>query len=138
MHKDRIINKISKGKICFYSLNKNHIYVKEMKILAHLILLEPIIEKLKSCCYKIVLFGSVLSGESTYESDIDLFIVSTRKNDVMAIIDKYSEKKRIYNKKLQVIVENPVSLLKKNPNSEIFMQEINKGMVIWEGRNGDF
>ena len=131
-HKKGLIQRKTEGRMKYYSIDISNPYIKEFKILNNLLLIEPLIGKLKACTHKIILYGSWASGTDTEESDIDLFIVSSDKEKVRAIINKYSYSKEVASKKIQAIINMPVDLLNRNKHKTVFMDQVNRGNVLWE------
>jgi len=70
-------------------------------------LIEEIINKLNPSC--VILFGSIRKGDSTKESDIDLFIESSLKNKIN--LSKYEKKLK---HKIQLFVEADINKLQDN------------------------
>ena len=111
LHKKGLLQRTTQGKMCYYSVDMDNVYVKEFKILVNILTLEPIVEKLKSHSSKVVLYGSWSVGTDTEQSDIDLFVVSSEEGDVKKIITKFSETEKVANKKIQVIVYELADLI---------------------------
>lgn len=132
LYKKGIAQKKNKGKMCFYSVDYSNPYIKEFKILNNLVLLEPLIEKLKSYSYKIVLYGSWADGTDTEDSDIDLFVISSDKDKVYSIVNKFSYSNKMYNRKIQAVISSPTDLLNREKKEEVFFREIEKGKILWE------
>ena len=78
-YKQGLVQKKTEGRMCYYSIDISNPYIKEIKILNNLLLIEPLIEKLKSWAHKIILYGSWAQGTDTQESDIDIFVVTSDK-----------------------------------------------------------
>jgi len=116
----------------FYSINKTDPYLKEFKILANLLLIEPLVEKLKRLSYRIVLFGSWAQGNDVEDSDIDLFIVSSEKEKVLFLVNKFSYSTKLYKRKIQPIINSPEELLKRDRQGKVFLEQVEKGKVLWE------
>lgn len=133
LYKTGLLNRKRNGKMCFYSIERSNPYLKEFKILNNLLLIEPLIEKLKKYTRKIVLFGSWANGEDTENSDIDLFIISSEEEKIRPIINKFSYSNRLGNRKVQAIIRRPEELLKKQDKpDEILLGQVEKGKVLWE------
>lgn len=77
--KKKIVFKKNKGNLNFYRINETHPEVKQFKINLSLERLKPLLPKLKKFSQKIILFGSASRGEQTFDSDIDLLIVTNNK-----------------------------------------------------------
>jgi len=118
------------GKNLYYRVNTTNPSVKNFKIFMTTTELTPLINELKKTAEKIILFGSCATGDDTSNSDIDLFILT---QDTKKVND-YLRKKHL-ERKIQAVVVNAVDLVKLKENDKAFYQEINKGMLLWNGKN---
>ena len=116
----------------FYFIDKANPYLKEFKILANLLSIEPLVEKLKRLSRKIILFGSWAEGNDGEDSDIDLFIVSSEKEKVLSVVNEFSYSSKLYNRKVQPVINAPEDLLKKGKGEKVFLEQVEKGKVLWE------
>ena len=132
LYQDGVLKRKQNGRMYFYSIDKSNPYLKEFKIMANLLLVEPLIEKLKGLSHKIVLFGSCAEGSDTEDSDIDLFIVSSEKEKVLSVVDKFSYSTKFYNRKIQAIISKPEELLKRDKEEKVFLEQVEKGKILWE------
>jgi len=132
LYKKGIVERKTEGRMNYYTVNLSNPYIQEFKILANLLLLEPLIEKLKPCTHKIVVFGSWAWGTDLEKSDIDLFIVSSDEDIVRSMINKCSFSSKVANRKIQAIIESPTSLMKKTDNNKVFMDQVNQGKILWQ------
>jgi len=132
LYRAGVLNRKQNGRMYFYSIDKTNPYLKEFKVLANLLLIEPLVERLKRLSHKIVLFGSWAQGDDTEDSDIDLFIVSSEKEKVLSVVNKFSYSARLYNRKIQPIISRPEELLKKGKEEKVFLEQVEKGKVLWE------
>jgi predicted nucleotidyltransferase len=127
-----VINRKQNGRMYFYSIDKTNPYLKEFKVLVNLLLLEPLVERLKRLSHKIVLFGSWAEGSDTEDSDIDLFIISSEKEKVLSVVNKFSYSTKLENRKIQPIISQPEELLKKDRKNKVFLEQVEKGKILWE------
>ena len=118
------------GKNIYYRVNTANPSVKNFKIFMTTTELNPLINELKKTAEKIILFGSCATGEDTSDSDIDLFILTQDAQKV----NEYLKKKHL-ERKIQAVVVNAAGLVKLKEKDKAFYQEINKGMVLWAGKN---
>lgn len=132
LHKEGILQRKTEGRMCHYSIDMSNPFIKELKILNNLLLLEPLLQSLKRYARKVVLYGSWASGTDTQESDIDLYIVAAEKDKVLSIIKKYSYSSKVNGKKIQAIIDTPVDLLKKEKREKVFMDQVEQGNILWE------
>ena len=132
LYRTGVINRKQNGRMYFYFIDKTNPYLKEFKVLANLLMLEPLVERLKRLSHKIVLFGSWAQGNDTEDSDIDLFIVSSEREKVLSVVNKFSYSTKLYNRKIQPIISSPEELLKKGKEGRVFLEQVEKGNVLWE------
>jgi len=137
LYRAGVINRKQNGRMYFYSVDKTDPYLKEFKILANLLLIEPLIEKLKRVSHKIVLFGSWAEANDNEDSDIDLFIVSSEKEKALSAVNKFSYSAKLYNRKVQPIINAPEELLKKGKEEKVFREQIENGKILWEREIND-
>jgi len=129
---DRAITRRRKGRMYFYSIDSSNTVLIELKKLVNLMLIEPLVEELKKVSSRIILYGSCAFGMDTSQSDADLFIVSTRKKDVANAINGFTFPIGFENIHIQSVIKTPVELLKGGESVRTFMEEVERGMVLWE------
>ncbi len=94
--------------------------------------IEPLTAKLKKISNRIVLYGSCALGTDTSESDLDLFVVSNRKKEASNIISDFKFPKGYENIHIQPVIRTPVELLEGARSERPFMEEVERGVVLWE------
>lgn len=125
--KESLLKTERKGTMTFYQIDLSSPIVRQFKIFHNIMLLNPLINKIKMFASKIVLFGSCAEGTDSNDSDIDILIVSSQKPEVTDSVSKSKTKRGI-----QLILKSPqeyISLEKKEP---IFYHELEKGKILWE------
>jgi len=118
------------GKNIYYHINQMNPSVNNFKIFITINELKILVDKLKEISEKIILFGSCSTGEDTYESDIDLLVITNEKEKVNKKIINTK-----INRKIQAVVVNTVDLMKIKEKDKGFYQEINKGITLWDVKN---
>jgi predicted nucleotidyltransferase len=118
-----------KGKSFTYTLNYDSPVVRQFKIWKSTIKLEPLVDKLKLFCDKIILYGSAARGEDTAASDYDLAILAdTLENDDIAEeINKFKSGRKISKEMF-----SPFSFNELKKKDATFYNEINIGITLWE------
>jgi len=129
LYKDDVLQKTNTGKMSYYLIKTTSPFIKELKVLNNLLMLEPLIEKLKTCTHKVVLFGSWVLGSDSENSDIDILIVTSQESNVRKLVDSFSEK---LGKNIQAIIKKPADLINTNKRDSIFVNQLDKGKVLWE------
>ena len=120
------------GKMYFYSIDSSTAAVIEFKKMINLMLVEPLVEELKKMSNRIVLYGSCGLGTDTSESDMDLFVVSSSKEDVSNAISDFKFPRGYENIHVQSVIRTPVELLEGGESERTFMEEVDRGIVMWE------
>ena len=129
LQKDGILLKKGAGRMCYYSVDLSNAYVKELKILNNLLILEPMAEKLIRYAFKIAVFGSWAAGSDTENSDIDVFILTSKEKIVKDVVEKYSN---TIGKKIQAVIKTPEEMLNLNSRDKVLMKQIGLGKVLFE------
>jgi len=120
------------GKMYFYIIEKTNPIFKYFKILNNILLILPLVEKLKPLTKKIVLYGSCADGNDTSESDIDLFLVSEARERVLRIIGNSSLGKGFEDIKIQPVIQGSIELLRNEKDDKEFLSLVREGIVLWE------
>lgn len=121
-----VIERHSRGKMMFNRLVDSPL-TTQFKILSSLLLLQPLIDELKSLCTKIVLFGSRADGSYHSASDFDLLAVSKNGTQILRGVRK-SE----LSDKLQIIVKSPEDMLTCERDEPLLFDQMSKGIVLWQ------
>ncbi len=128
--KGKLVLREKRAKIYLYSVEPDNPVIKQLKILKTIMLLQPLINKIKELSQKIVLFGSCARGDNIANSDIDLFILT---NSPKVIEEKI--KKSNLKEKLQPIIRNPTQSIKMEKEETVFFEEIEHGITLWESKD---
>jgi predicted nucleotidyltransferase len=116
----------------FYSIDSSNAVFTEFKKIVNLMLVEPLIEELKEMSNRIILYGSCALGTDTSESDLDLFVVSSRKEDVANTIGDFKFPRGFENIHIQPVIRTPVELLEAGESERGFVEEVDRGILLWE------
>lgn len=120
------------GKTIVYNIEHNSPLVKSFRVFENLLELNALVEGLKEHCRKIILFGSCSRGEDTHDSDIDLFVVAD--NEFFEIIRKKISEYNI-DREIRPVISDALELIQMEKNDKVFLQEVNKGIVLWGGKD---
>lgn len=130
-HNLKILSRERKGNAFLYSLEADNLLLKQFKIFENIFNLKQIIEKIKPCCYQIILFGSCAKGTNTKESDVDLFIKSEcDKKNILKLIEKYSLK----DIRINPAIFDSLEIIQAQKEDKVFLEQIKKGITLWEGK----
>ena len=120
------------GKMYFYSIDSSNTALAEFKKIVNLMLIEPLVEELKKISSRVILYGSCALGTDTSESDMDLFVVANSKEGVSNVISGFTFPRGFENIHIQSVVRTPVELLEKGESERTFMEEVERGIILWE------
>ena len=121
----KIVHREKRGHMKFYQINPENIEVKRIKTDFALKKLNPLLSKLKKVSQKIILFGSASRGEQTFDSDIDLLILTNDKRSVKKVLGSAKEKLKI-----KPIVKTPSEWSEEEVKNPAFYGEIKSGVVL--------
>lgn len=121
------LTRTRRGKVYFYSLSHNNLFVKQLKIIETLFRIKGVLKKLQQLSSKIILFGSSSRGEDMPDSDIDLLIISRNKELILKCLENHKNKRKI-----QSIICSNVDFIEKKNKDPVFYEQVNKGIVLWE------
>ena len=125
--KEGLILREKRGRMYFYKAPSDDILIKYLKILQNIILLRPLVEKIKKPSLRIILYGSSATGENTADSDIDIFIMTRDPNEVKKIIFKNELREKI-----QYVIKTPDDFIKSQKANSTFYHEVERGIVLWQ------
>lgn len=120
------------GKMYFYSINSENVAITDFKKIVNLMLIEPLVERLKKLSNRVILYGSCALGTDNSKSDLDLFVVSNNKDDISEVIRDYKFPKGFEGINIQTVIKTPVELLEGGDSEHDFLEEVDRGIVLWE------
>ena len=125
--KQKLVSKTQRGKFLVYSVVYDDPVIRQFKVLRNILLLKPVIAKLKPLSKKIILYGSASRGEDLLNSDIDLFVLSKDPEAIKEILPSIRIKRKI-----QTIVKSPSELADLREKERVFYGEVDRGITLWE------
>ena len=120
------------GKMYFYSIDSSNTALADFKKIVNLLLIELLVEELKKISSRIILYGSCALGTDNSDSDLDLFVVANSKEDVSNVISSFAFPRGFENIHIQSVIKTPVELLEGSELERTFMEEVERGIVLWE------
>ncbi|MCX5686901.1 MAG: nucleotidyltransferase domain-containing protein [Candidatus Omnitrophica bacterium] len=125
--RQNLVSKVKKGKQLFYSIIYDDSAIKQFKVLKNILVLRPLVSKLKSLSKKIILYGSTSRGENDPSSDIDLFILSNEPEAIKKIVNSIKTKQKI-----QSVIKTPSELADFKDKEKTYYAEVDRGITLWE------
>ncbi|MGB7296027.1 MAG: nucleotidyltransferase domain-containing protein [Candidatus Aminicenantales bacterium] len=117
------------GKTKLYRFEAENSFIRSFKVLNTLLVLEPLVEATKGISRRIVLFGSYATGTFDSSSDIDLFIVSGEREEMLGKIDAFKRKSKL---DIRPIIKNQVEWMELDRKNPEFFDELSRGLTLWE------
>lgn len=127
-----VVKKRPEWRMLFYSVDSTNPAIIEIKKLINILLLEPLVEELKNIANRIILYGSCAQGTDNSKSDMDIFIVTGKRDQVNRAIESFHFPKGYEEIRIQPIIKTPVELLKSGESEQVFLGEVEKGIILWE------
>lgn len=129
LEKNNILTSEKKGKTSLYTLKLPNEYLERFKILNTLLTIEPLIEKLKNTSRRIILYGSYATGTFASDSDLDIFIISEKREEALKAIDGF---KASIASEIKPVIKKQIEWMQLEKNDPEFFNEINQGITLWE------
>jgi DNA-binding transcriptional ArsR family regulator len=127
LHQAGLLHKEQRGRMNFYAADDHHPFVRQFKVLNTITQLEPLLQALRPLTRQITLFGSCAEGIDTADSDVDLFILTSDRSQVMKIISRHGFKRPI-----QPVVLNNQELAAMKEQEAAFYVQVQRGIVLWK------
>lgn len=122
-----LVTSEQKGRTLLYRATISHPVVREIKILATLLELSPLIASLEKHVSRMILFGSCAAGEDTDESDIDLAIETANRT---AVSGQISQHQQPATRKLSPIIMSAEELLQLRTRDRPLFERISRGKYL--------
>lgn len=129
LSEEEILKRKKIGRMVFYRFNDRNPVARQLKILFNVYSLQKLVDQLEPHCKRIILFGSCAEGLDGSESDIDIFILTQEKKEVLEKVSNYQKN---LDRKLSPIVVNANEFAKLKREDRPLYERILKGIVLWE------
>lgn len=129
LEKNNVLISERKGKTSLYTLKLPDVFLERFKILNTLLTLEPLVEKLKNVSRRVVLYGSYATGAFISESDLDLFIISEKREEVLKAIANFKANTTF---EIKPVIKKQVEWMQFEKGDPEFFAEVNQGITLWE------
>jgi predicted nucleotidyltransferase len=132
LYSAHLLMRQQKGKMFFYQLNLKDSIARHFKIINTMVLLRPLILNLRKLTTRVILFGSCATGHDTSDSDIDIFIVSEKKQMTLRIIEKIELGRGFEEIQIQPIIFSHSEVIDSEKNDEEFLSLVREGIILWD------
>jgi predicted nucleotidyltransferase len=117
-----------KGRMALYRLNMKEPTGRQFKILINTFVLKDLVDKIKQQSSKVILFGSCAQGTDTKDSDIDLMVITTEKEQVKKTVNEFNQKSE--KKIAPIVVSMNEYILMKKEDTPLY-ENIERGITLW-------
>lgn len=122
-----LLTRERRGRMNFYAADDRHPFVRQFKVLDTITQLQPLLAQLHPLSRRIILFGSCAQGTDMANSDVDLFILSPHRSQVIAIISRNN-----LDRPVQPVIISNQELATMKQNDRAFYEQVRQGIVLWE------
>jgi predicted nucleotidyltransferase len=122
-----LIHRIKKGRMSFYERNDGNPLLRQFKVFITVNNIMPLLQKIIQHSRRIILYGSCATGRNSEESDIDLFILSTEKEEIRRILDKFET--------IQAIILDSNEYIQMQKKDKPLYDRISTGIELYGGSN---
>ncbi len=121
-----LVDRERRGRMWFYSLRQTPL-PKQFRIYENLVVLNDLVQALKPLVQKLILFGSAASGTDSAESDVDLFVITRQKEEVIKKIRNYESDREI-----APIVQTANEYAVSRSKDKAFHNQVAEGITLYE------
>jgi predicted nucleotidyltransferase len=127
-----VIEKERKGKTELHALAELTPELRLYKTLNTVLNIAPLTNRFKPLSKRVVLFGSCSQGTNTEESDLDLLVVSSARNQILEAVARFSPKQRYGYTEIKPVIKSPAEWANLETRDPLFFGELQKGIVLFE------
>lgn len=127
LHQAGLVLRERRGRMNFYTADDRHPFVRQFKVLDTTARLEPLLRELRPLAHRMILFGSCAEGTDNADSDVDLFILTSERSQVIATLNRHP-----CDRPIQSIVMNHQELAVMKQEDAAFYAQIQRGILLWE------
>ncbi len=127
-----VVEKDRKGKTELYSLVELTPELRLYKSLNTVLNIAPLVKRLKPASKTIILYGSCAQGMNTEDSDLDLFVVSGSRNQVLDSLARFSPREQYGYAGIKPVIKSPAEWAGMETSDPVFFTELQKGIVLFE------
>jgi predicted nucleotidyltransferase len=127
-----VVEKERKGKTELYSISELTPELRLYKTLNTVLNIASLVSRFKPSSRRVILFGSCAQGTNTEESDLDLFVVSGTRNEVLDTVARFAPRNRYGYAEIKPVIKNPAEWARMESDDPVFFGEVQKGIVLFE------
>ncbi|MEK6700291.1 MAG: nucleotidyltransferase domain-containing protein [Nitrospirota bacterium] len=127
-----VVEKERKGKTELYSLRELTPELRLYKTLNTVLNIASLVNRFKPSSKLVILFGSCAQGTNAEESDLDLFVVSSARNEVLDAVARFSPRNRYGYAEIKPVIKSPAEWARMESDDPVFFGEVQKGIVLFE------
>ncbi|MEK6950119.1 MAG: nucleotidyltransferase domain-containing protein [Nanoarchaeota archaeon] len=112
----------------FYRINRNHVLVKQFKVLRAVASLDFLLALSKKHGFEAYLYGSAARGEEVEESDLDIIIIGkVKKEELLPEIQRQSA---LLKKEIRIRIFTPLEWAQLSDNDKAFYERVEKDKIL--------
>lgn len=127
-----VVEKERKGKTELYSLVELTPELRIYKTLNTVLRIAPLVNRLKPASKIIILYGSCAQGMNAEDSDLDLFVVSNSRSQVIDSLARFSPREQYGYAGIKPVIKSPAEWAGMEMSDPVFFTELQKGILLFE------
>lgn len=127
-----IVEKERKGKTELYNIVELTPELRLFKAINTVLNITPLVKRLKVLCKTVLLYGSCAKGTNAEESDLDLFVVSGSREQVLDAVERFSPRDRYGFAEIKPVIKTPAEWAALESKDPVYFAEVQKGIVLYE------
>lgn len=132
LKKSGLVEMERRGRTELYCIISDNPALKAFKVLNTIMSIEPLVERLKGTSKRVVLYGSCAIGTNIEESDLDLVVVSTKRDEVQEIISSFPGDVYYGFSEIMVVIKTPAEWAALEEKDPVFHNELLRGITLYE------
>jgi predicted nucleotidyltransferase len=124
-----ILERRETGRMVFYRFNNRNAVARQLKVLFNVYSLQRLVVRLAPHSKRVILFGSCAEGMDTRGSDVDLFILTQEREEVIGEINACQKN---LERRLSPLVVNANEFANLRRADRPLYERVLKGIVLWE------
>lgn len=132
LKKTGLVEMDRRGRTELYRIIFDNPALRAFKVLNTIISIEPLVERLKGMSKRVVLYGSCACGTNIEGSDLDLLVVSTKKDNIQEIISGFPTVAYYGFSEIRAVIKTPAEWATLEEKDPVYHNELLRGVALYE------
>lgn len=132
LFKAGLVTKERRGKTELYNIVAESPPLKTYKVLNTILSITSLVKDLKEFSKRVVLYGSCAKGTNIEESDLDLLVVSSKREKILDALSRHPSDNYYGFSEIRPVIKKPSEWAVLEENDPVFFNEVQKGILLFE------